>query len=220
VSELQRNAFWKFIKFIDQCGYSQHLIIIGSWAEYIYQQSGLFDQFQPLLQTLDIDILIKNKNLPRAKKDMLSDAVKFGYIIDEDTVTGTSKIYMPDDNLEVEFLINQMGSGLESVIHTNIGVNADALRHLSLLSQYAIPVCIDDSNLYVPSPEAYAVHKMMINFVRGRKKEKDVAAISNILPFLDKDKARRIIDALFAKEKKRIFTFLDAHPNLKESLGY
>lgn len=40
---------------------------------------------------------------------------------------------MIEDELEIEFLIEQMGSGIESVIRTNLGVNAQALRHMGIL---------------------------------------------------------------------------------------
>jgi len=47
------KGFWKFIKFLQEGGFLNHVIVIGSWAEHIYQQSGLLNDYKATLRTLD-----------------------------------------------------------------------------------------------------------------------------------------------------------------------
>jgi hypothetical protein len=69
--------------------------------------------------------------------------------------------------MEIEFLIEQKAGGSESTIKTNLGVKAQALRHLSILSHYTNAVEIFGLVIIVPSPEAYVIHKIIINKNRG-----------------------------------------------------
>ena len=57
-------------------------------------------------------------------------------------------------------------------------------------------------SITVPTPEAYTVHKIIINGQRGKKSEKDNRAIENIIPFLDEEKLDEIISNLTKREKK------------------
>ena len=50
----QENVFWKTIKAFNELGILQNIMIIGSWAEYLYPQ--LFEtDFVPNLKTRDVD---------------------------------------------------------------------------------------------------------------------------------------------------------------------
>lgn len=62
----QENAFWQTIKVFKEIGLLQHVMIIGSWAEYFY--SSLFKtDFIPNLKTRDIDFFYRNINIPKEK---------------------------------------------------------------------------------------------------------------------------------------------------------
>ena len=54
----------------------------------------------------------------------------------------------------------------------------------------------------VPIPEAYAIHKMIINSERGKKAEKDAHAVENMLPLLDEEKQIRY-SARYLKKRKQ-----------------
>ena len=213
----QKNAFIKFIDFLTTYDYTDYVMIIGSWAEYLYLTSKYLNGYSPNIRTLDIDVLIKNKNKPQEERNLIKDAIKEGYLYTEDTVTGTSKLYTTEDNLEIEFLINQQGSGKKSVLKTKIGVNADALRHLSILSDNSILLNILDKRISVPTPEAYVIHKIVISPERKRiKRQKDHESIINLLPFLNKKEVIRIISTLFKKEKIIVLEFAEKNPDLKK----
>lgn len=194
------QAFWKFIKLLHDNNLLEHVIVIGSWCEYIYAQSGILPDYSTMLRTLDIDFLIKNMRKPSEKVNLSTIAQQNGYTVDYDVMNETTKIYTPD-LMEIEFLIEQKGAGIEPVIKTNLGVNAQALHHVGMLKQHTITVSLFDMDITVPIPEAYAVHKVIINESRGKKSEKDMNAVQNILPYLNRDKLKDVIDTLTKKER-------------------
>jgi len=93
---------------------------------------------------------------------------------------GTTKIYTPD-LMEIEFIIEQKGSGKNAIIGTNLGINAQALRHLSPLKNNILTLNKFDYLIIVPSPEAYVIHKIVINKERGVKTEKEKTIVDEFL---------------------------------------
>ena len=50
----QEELFWKTIRALDELGILNHIMIIGSWAEYLFP--ALFEtDFIPNLKTRDVD---------------------------------------------------------------------------------------------------------------------------------------------------------------------
>jgi len=60
-----KKIFWETIKILDNNKVLEHVVLIGSWAEYIYEKSGFLRNFEANLKTRDIDFLIRNINKPR-----------------------------------------------------------------------------------------------------------------------------------------------------------
>ena len=110
----------------------------------------------------------------------------------------------------MEFLIGKMGAGAESSLETNIGVSAQSLWHMDILSRNTVEVSYLGMTLLVPSPEAYAVHKMVIN--KERKGNAEAARI--IWPHLNMDEIDRIRRSLTKKEDAAVCVFM------KEVLGF
>ena len=79
-----------------------------------------------------------------------------------------------------------------------------------LFSNTIETVCLGYSVL-VPTPEAYAVHKMIINIQRKNKAKKDINAVLGIWPYLDKIKVSRLLSELTKKEYKNVMKFMDAN---------
>ena len=125
-------------------------------------------------------------------------------------MNGTTKL-LDISGLEVEFLIGKMGAGVEPALKTNVGVTAQALRHMDILSSNSIEASCLGYVVRVPLPEAYAVHKMVINAQRGNKQEKDVRAIETIWPFLDHQRLKSVLVKLTKRERIRADTFMGAH---------
>ena len=51
----QETEFLKFIKLLDNNGCLSHFILVGSWAEFLYDKAKLFPEFVSNLRTLDVD---------------------------------------------------------------------------------------------------------------------------------------------------------------------
>ena len=206
MEESRHHDFWNFIKLLSDNDLLNHVIVIGSWAEYIYAQAGVLPGFEANLRTLDIDFLVRNMRRPATPVNVVGLAREAGYLIEADYMDGTTKIITPD-LMEIEFLINQQGAGEEGIIKTNLGVNAQALRHLSILRDHTLTVSIFNMNITVPIPEAYVLHKIVINGQRGKKAEKDRAAIENLFPYLDKSRFEDLKGSLTVKERRLVNSF-------------
>lgn len=203
----QEVEFLRFTKLLSDNECLEHVILIGSWAEYIYKEAGLLKDYEPNIVTRDIDFLVKNMHKPKIPKNITTLAKEAGYTTDQDYLNGTTKIYSCF-GLEMEFLINQQGRGCVPVLKTNLGVNAQALRHMNILLNNAVKVFCYEMCISVPMPEAYVIHKMVINADRKQKREKDVATIKKMYAYLDKKKFAEILETLTQKEKNSVTCFL------------
>lgn len=203
----QQKEFLRFIKLLSDNDLLDKVIVVGSWAEYIYAQCGLLKDFSSNLKTLDLDFLIKNMRLPKIPASLTSIAANAGYDILHDYLEDTTKIVSPE-GLEIEFLINQMGSGGQNILKTNLGVNAQALRHLDITLRNTVTVDFFSMSITVPTPEAYVIGKMVINDKRKAKAEKDQEAVRNLLPYLDQEAFQEVYNGLFKKEQKAVDEFI------------
>ena len=195
---------------IADAGCMQHVILVGSWAEFVYKETGLLAGFSPSIKTLDVDFLIRNLRRPVPPARLSSLARERGFIVESDILNGTSRFFDPS-GLEVEFLIGKIGAGEELSLKTNVGVTAQAIRHLNILSGNAVEVFYGGHIVQVPNPEAYAVHKMVINSQRGRKAEKDARAIIGLWQYLDRSRLGTVLAGLTKKERLRAEEFMRNH---------
>jgi hypothetical protein len=60
--------------------------------------------------------------------------------------------------------------------------NAEGLRYMTLLRDYIFHMIYNDITIWLPEPEAYIIHKILISQNRKRiaKKDKDLMAAKNI----------------------------------------
>lgn len=207
----QKDVFWDIIKIFYQHKLLDNFIIIGSWAEYVYELSYYKNKgFVSNLKTMDMDILIKNirKNTKVSLPSLLSD---HGFIYDEDLITGVSKFYK-SAVIELEFIVREMGKGrTEPYTVDSLDIKAEGLRHLDILCDNSIKLEIDHLNLWVPLPQAYIIHKLVINKDRGIKKEKDIRAVNNILEYIcteekEINQLQSIYNNLSKNDKKKVDT--------------
>jgi hypothetical protein len=216
----QEEEFLKLIKLFSDNDCLKDLVLIGSWAEYVYQHTGMLPPHTTALFTLDVDFLIRNLHRPQPPISIASLAKEAGYVIDVDRLSNTTKI-RTSSRLEVEFLIHKRGSGLESVYDTNLGVTAQGLRNLDLLYKHAIVQEYLGFHIQIPVPEAYVIHKMIINNERREdKKVKDQQKIESILPYLDNKKCQEILSALTKKEMTRVRSFVAEHKAIFSVANY
>lgn len=109
----QEEAFWQTIKAFDEIGLLHHVMIIGSWAEYLFPPLFKTD-FMPNLKTRDVDFFYRNINIPKEKINVVQKLKNIGYIYDE--VDGISRFYK-EDLLELEFLTRVLGAGTDGKVN-------------------------------------------------------------------------------------------------------
>ena len=204
----QEDEFVRFLSLLNEVGCLEHVVLIGSWAEYLYERVSLLEGFESNIKSMDIDFLVRNLRRPIPEVRLASEAKKRGYLVESDRLTGVTKIYSAQ-GIEVEFLIGKKGAGLEAALKTNLGVTAQSLRHMEMLVRSMITVDYMGMRVNVPAPEAYAVHKMIVNEERGRKQEKDAQAIVRMWPYLNEHTLRDTVASLTRRDKTRVQTFMD-----------
>lgn len=187
----------------------EYVILTGSWSELVYRETIFLPGFSPNIRTMDVDFLVRNPRRPSPAAQLTSLTKEKGFYVEVDRMTGARKL-LDTTGLEVEFLIGKMSAGVEPSLITNVGVTAQALRHMEILSKNMIDAqCLEHTAL-VPRPEANVIHKMVINRERGTKAEKGARAIKGLLPWLDKEEFDSIFGSLSKREKKSVQAFMYA----------
>lgn len=193
------DQFELLLKCLEESGSLSSVVIIGSWAEWCYEESGILGpEYSFPLKTLDADVLI-----PRLGGDgtgFIETAKRLGFLYGEDRMTGSSRLFGMD-GFEVEFLTPQRGDGRRPVPRPPMGVNPQQLSHLEVLGRFTLPLSVRGRSIIAPEPEAYALQKMVVNSRRRSKAESDREKILNILPHLDGLRFSCIYDSLTKREK-------------------
>lgn len=210
MSPEQQKAFTKVLDLVEEAGCISHVIVVGSWAEFLYKEAGILPGFQPNIKTMDIDFLIRNMKRPVPAANLSVLAREKGFFVESDRLDGTTKIF-DMSGLEVEFLIGKRGAGRESSLKTNVGVTAQALWHMDILSRNLVELPYAGRLVLVPAPEAYVIHKMVVNGERRSKKEKDAFAVINLFPYLNRAKLEKIYGELTKKERSKADVFMAEH---------
>ncbi len=176
----QYNHFWNIIEILDKNKLLQHLVLIGSWVEYIYKESGLLKDFNASLRTRDVDFLIRNIRKPDPPVNIFKLLSAEGY--NADLSDGGYVKFYKEPSLEIEFLATEKGKGKVALYRTNMGIDVEGLRELNFINENAIDVKIRDHKIFIPTPEAYVLHKIIINHERNSiKREKDMRSIELII---------------------------------------
>ena len=158
------------------------MVVVGSWAEYLYQEAGLIPGFRSSFRTQDFDVLLPNLRLPKKSIDLVAELTRQGYLLLQNPHTGLMK-FDKDGELEVEFLVREMGKGqLKPYRREYLGVNAQGPRYIDILAEYAMVLSLRGYSIQVPRPQAYILHKLLINGQRSEaKREKDLGAVRDLL---------------------------------------
>ena len=79
----QEDVFWETINTFDKVGLLRYVMIIGSWAEYIYSYYFTSD-FTSSLRTTDLDFLYKNIRKPQRQINIISKLTQNGFVYKEE----------------------------------------------------------------------------------------------------------------------------------------
>ena len=214
----QEDELVAVLGLLDGLGCLRDVVLVGSWVELFYERGHVLGDFEARIQTRNIDFLVRNQRRPSPPVNLTASAKEVGYSVVSDRLTQATKLWT-QSGLEIEFLIAKAGAGLESTLKTNLGVTAQSLWHLDVLKRHLITIDYAGHSFNVPSPEAYVVHKMIINHERGKKRDKDARSVLRLWPHLNKDELSEIISSSTKKERKHIEAFMSDHSLACESEG-
>jgi len=198
----QESVFWEIIDVFSKQGLLPHVMLVGSWAEYIYERSCL-EGFKANLKTRDVDFLYRNIRRPVGRIEISQALKEKGFIYLENRATGVGKFAR--EELEIELLVRVLGKGdpLHSKI-PSLGLTGVGLREMNMLNDYPLVLDCNGYTLIVPEPEAYILQKLFINPKRSYdKKDKDMQSIRGMLEHVDID---RMHDILVRLNKMQIRT--------------
>jgi len=209
----QEKEFWNIIEVFSEEGLLPYVMLIGSWAEYIYQ-SHIELGFKANLMTTDVDFLYKNLNRPVGKKfDIIKALENKGFLCTQNRNSGVAK-FIKEDILDIEFLIRVLGEGDPQ--HQKIpalGIVGIGLRDVNMLERYPVVIEIKGYTLIIPEPEIYVLHKVLISTKRLKpeKREKDLDSVRGLLPCVKTDYMKTMFEKLTKKQQKLIMENCEQH---------
>ena len=164
--------------------------------------------FSPNLRTMDMDAVLNNIRRPVPNVNISEEMKKLGYQITIRTIDGLVKFTHPDQ-LELEIMVLEKGRGQGAPYDvTTLGIKATGLR-LSLLTENTLCLNLSGSEILVPTPQAYILHKLEIDRGNAAKEQKDMDAVREILRVIklmpsEKQKLLELFDSLNKKSKSKI----------------
>lgn len=91
----QEQAFWDTIKVLSELDILPHIMLIGSWAEYLY--ASMFEtEFEPNIRTRDVDFFYRNLNMPNKPIRFVETMKRNGFLYDVDMVSEVARFYKED----------------------------------------------------------------------------------------------------------------------------
>lgn len=193
------------LKQLQEKGVLDGLVIVGSWCQYYY--SVVFDNAPeiPLLRTLDIDFLVPNPSKFKTNVDVSQLLNQLGFDNDFDYNTGLVKYVHPD--LEIQFLTPALGRAKDTPHEIKqLNINAESLTYMKMLQDYKFSMTHKGVTIWLPEPEAYTLHKVLISFKRKdpAKREKDLMAVKSIGELcLDYETRRQRLKTIYAHLPKK-----------------
>jgi len=209
---LYKENFVETLTILDGLNLLDHVILIGSWAEYLYEQCSVIDGFISTTKTMDIDFLVRNIRKPRERVNLVDAFQEKGY---ELSFRHTGVVTLIKDGFEVEFLAKQIGKPEPVVDSPNFG-KLETLGHMSIIDANTRTVVYQGVSVIIPHPAAFVLHKMIINKDRKVKQEKDANAVKNLVYALEEDDLMvkaflAIYETLTVKETKSVKAFSEKY---------
>ena len=115
----QQRAFARVLDLVEEAGCMPFVALIGSWAEYVYEEAGILPGFGPNIRTLDVDFLIRNLRRPVPAVGLAVLARDRGFFVESDRLNGSTRI-LDASGLEVEFLILESSNQMQHLGVVNL----------------------------------------------------------------------------------------------------
>lgn len=161
----------EILRRLDEARVLQDVILVGSWCSFFYRDFFRGETNLSALRTRDMDLLIPAPSRIKARLRLVEMFQDLGFL-PEHHRRGYMRLSHPD--LMIDFLVPERGRGTDkSVPVKGLGVNAQPLRFLNLLSDDTVVVRSHGLEVVMPHPINYALQKLIIS---GRRHDKDKAA--------------------------------------------
>ena len=201
-------------------GFFDRSTLIGSWVMLIYRE--LYGVHYTL-RTLDLDFAVQvahGRARMRADLETLISGLGFTSFF---AAGGLQKF--TGGGYEVEFFVHRHGGRSEEL--RTLGewkLSALPLPFLRMLIEFSEAVALDETaTLRYPIPEAYFLHKLIINPNRLVKemREMDLEQCAALTGVLDLEKLRRVLDSqrMSGKTRRAIVTSCHAIGFPREAFG-
>ena len=153
---------------------------------------------------MDIDFLVPAPKSIKVSVDIPDILRDLGFIIDFVGEPGYIRLIHPD--LIVEFLVQEKSSGSQKLYPLpNLGLNAQPLRFLNLLSEKVIKIDLEGIIISIPHPAWFAVHKLIVTQRRAKieKADKDLTvALALLHDLINMKQSKLILEAYKSVSKK------------------
>lgn len=205
----QYKLFIEVLRRINKVGVLKNIVLIGSWCIPLYKEYFLGTRYIASITTRDVDLLVPLPLNIKVKVDIENLLRDLGFILGFSGPQGYIKLEHPD--LSLEFLVPERGVGLNKPFKLpQLGLNAQSLRYLNLLTTKIINVEVSGFRINLPHPAVFALHKLVISRERKNKDKREK----------DQEAAIRIIRALFDKgeAEKLQFFFLSFNSKLRKRI--
>jgi len=188
VEKNQYDLCIEILRRLDKVGVLENLILIGSWCLPFYKEYFKSTTYGFTLRTRDMDFLVIPNKKFKAKVDLPELFQDLGFVVGFKGQEGYITLDHPD--LAIEFLVPEKGRGSDKPFKLPaLGINAQQLRYIQLLSQDVIKIEKEGISVNLPNPVLFAFHKLIVASLRSKKdkaeKDRD-AAIQTLREVLDK----------------------------------
>ena len=178
---------------LDKAGILKDVVLIGSWCIPFYKDYFRSTNYSLSLRTRDVDFLVPSTTKFKRKIDLSKLFEDLGFVVGFKGEEGYIILEHPD--LAIEFLVPEKGRGSNKPFDLpHLGVNAQQLRYLQVLSQDIIKVKREGLVVKLPHPALFALHKLIVAQVRKNKDKGEK----------DKEEALRTLRAILEKDGPRV----------------
>lgn len=194
---------------LNKTGVLKNIILVGSWCIPFY--AGYFKnvKYAASIRTRDIDFMVPGNIHIRAKVDLVELLKDLGFVVGFQGREGYIRLEHPE--LAIEFLVPEKGSGSNKPFPLReLGINAQPLRYLNLLTQHVIQAKVEGVAITLPHPVIFAFHKLIIAQLRKNtdKAAKDAETAFRVLKaVVDKGEStaiRRIFNSMLPKWREKV----------------
>lgn len=178
---------------LNKAGILKDLILVGSWCIPFYRDYFKTIKYATSIRTRDVDFMVPGPIKIKTRVDVIELLKDLGFVVGFQGREGYIRLEHPD--LAIEFLVPEKGRGSNKPFPLKeLGINAQPLRYLSLLTQKIIHAEVDGIKVYLPHPVIFAFHKLIIATLR---RDEDKSAKDN-------EAALRILKAVLDKGEKAV----------------